>query len=210
MAYKGLFYFLLQRLACAVSYLGIPPVSSVSENLERDVCTIGGGSSGTCSAIRLQEMGKTVALVEKEDRLGGNVHTYIDPTSNKTFDYGVIIFDNSSIVTDYFSHLIIALLPAINLGGGVSVLADFVNSSVAPVTLLAQSNLTAALMVYNEQLAKYPYLVNGFNLPDEVPGDLLFTWGHFIKNMTWEHRPTRYSCTTTESAIFSHSLHRTC
>jgi ribulose 1,5-bisphosphate synthetase/thiazole synthase len=33
------------------------------EVVESDVCIIGGGSSGTYSAIRLKEMGKTVTLI---------------------------------------------------------------------------------------------------------------------------------------------------
>lgn len=39
--------------------------------LYRDVAVIGGGASGTYAAIRLQEEGKTVALLEKQNRLGG-------------------------------------------------------------------------------------------------------------------------------------------
>ena len=51
-------------------------VRSHPEPLERDVCIIGGGSSGTYAAIRLQQMGVTVALIEKEDRLGGKQTTF--------------------------------------------------------------------------------------------------------------------------------------
>jgi NADPH-dependent glutamate synthase beta subunit-like oxidoreductase len=39
--------------------------------LERDVCIIGGGSSGTYAAVRLQQLGKSVALIEQKPRLGG-------------------------------------------------------------------------------------------------------------------------------------------
>ena len=39
--------------------------------LERDVCIIGGGASGTYAAVRLQQMGMSVALIEQKPRLGG-------------------------------------------------------------------------------------------------------------------------------------------
>ena len=62
------------------------------EVIERDVCIIGGGSSGTYSAIRLQQMNKTFALIEREDRLGGHVNTYIDPVTKQALDYGVVVW----------------------------------------------------------------------------------------------------------------------
>ena len=43
------------------------------DTLERDVCVIGGGASGTYAAIRLQQMGLKVALVERKHRLGGTL-----------------------------------------------------------------------------------------------------------------------------------------
>lgn len=42
-----------------------------------DVIVLGGGSTGTFSAIRLQQQGLNVALIEKKDRLGGQL-----PASN--------------------------------------------------------------------------------------------------------------------------------
>jgi heterodisulfide reductase subunit A-like polyferredoxin len=42
-----------------------------AKTISRDVVIIGGGSAGTYSAIRLQQMGLSVALIEKENRLGG-------------------------------------------------------------------------------------------------------------------------------------------
>lgn len=69
------------------------------EVVERDVCIIGGGSSGTYSAIRLQQMNKTFALIEREDRLGGHVDTYVDPVTKQTLDYGVVVWVSSSSKT---------------------------------------------------------------------------------------------------------------
>ncbi len=39
--------------------------------IEKDVCIIGGGASGTYAAVRLQQQGMKVALIEKETKLGG-------------------------------------------------------------------------------------------------------------------------------------------
>jgi len=51
--------------------LAIPP--PVEETIHRDVCILGGGSSGTYAAIRLsQDLGKSVVVIEKAGRLGGH------------------------------------------------------------------------------------------------------------------------------------------
>ncbi|KAK5132834.1 hypothetical protein LTR08_008549 [Meristemomyces frigidus] len=173
-------YLALQSLVCVASSLGIPPADSHTEIISRDVCIIGGGSSGTYSAIRLQQMNKSVALIERQDRLGGHVNTYVDPTSNKTFDYGVIIYDNTSLVTDYLGHLDVPVVSANSLFGGITLSADFATGAVLPASAANETSLGAALLAYLDQLAKYPYLVNGFNLPDPVPDDLLLTWGDFL------------------------------
>ena len=63
--------FLLCIFAWAVA------VPTPEDTLERDVCIIGGGSSGTYAAIRLQQMGKKVALVERKHRLGGMLACHV-------------------------------------------------------------------------------------------------------------------------------------
>jgi phytoene dehydrogenase-like protein len=62
---------------------------SVQQNVY-DVAIIGGGSSGTYTAIQLQKAGKSVAVIERNGRLGGHVNTYIDPVTGGTMDYGVM------------------------------------------------------------------------------------------------------------------------
>jgi len=46
--------------------------------ITRDVVVIGGGATGTYAAIRLRDLGKSVVVVETNDRLGG--HTTPTPT----------------------------------------------------------------------------------------------------------------------------------
>ncbi|KUJ12864.1 flavin-containing superfamily amine oxidase [Mollisia scopiformis] len=155
-------------------------LSLPSSTITSDYCIIGGGSSGTYAAIRLQQLGKTVTLIEKNSRLGGHVNTYFDPVTGSTFDYGVISFDNISVVTDYFEYLDVPLAP-LNFEAGSSVFVDFANDTVVPATALPQGNVTAALLGYLAQLDKYPNISNGYNLPTPVPEDFLITWGDFLQ-----------------------------
>lgn len=70
--------------------------------ITRDVCIIGGGLAGTYAAVRLQEMNQSVAVVEKTGRLGGHTDTYVDPGTNVPIEYGVVFFDNITVVHNYF------------------------------------------------------------------------------------------------------------
>lgn len=85
------------------------PASAI---ITRDICIIGGGSSGTYSAIRLSDSGKTVVVVEANNRLGGHTNTYTDPSTNETVDYGVVVFHNLTVVNDYFARFDIPLTTA--------------------------------------------------------------------------------------------------
>ncbi|OCK94972.1 putative FAD dependent oxidoreductase [Cenococcum geophilum 1.58] len=149
--------------------------------ITRDVCIIGGGSTGTYSAIRLRDMGKSVVVVEKKDVLGGHTNTYVDPATHIPIDYGVIDFHNLSIVTDYFTRLNVpwttAMFPStqelyVNFNTGKVV------DGFAPA---GQAAFAQALDVWISHLEKYPYLSNGFFLPDPVPADLLLPFHDFVK-----------------------------
>ncbi|WP_127355807.1 FAD-dependent oxidoreductase [Actinacidiphila soli] len=147
--------------------------------IERDVCVIGGGSSGTYTALRLQDLGKSVVLVEGKDRLGGHCETYHDPETGLTTDIGVTVFHDQPIVRDYFGRFGVPLIPAGELGGGGSgaIYADFrtglpVDGYVPPVP--------TALGTYYGILQQYPYLTDGYDLPDPVPAELLLPWGAFV------------------------------
>lgn len=61
----------------------------VGSTISRDVCIVGGGSSGTHAAIRLSDIGKSVLVVEQKGRLGGHTETYNDPMSGLKYDIGV-------------------------------------------------------------------------------------------------------------------------
>jgi hypothetical protein len=155
--------------------------TSSDDIITRDVCIIGGGSSGTYAAVQLRDSGKSVVVVEKEDVLGGNTNTYTDPTTGQTVDYGVVVFHNLPIVQNYFSRFdvpLTVLSPSASSGGETS-FVDTRTGQVFPKFSLP--NPTEALEKYAEQLAKYPALENGFYLPDPVPEDLMLPFGQFAQ-----------------------------
>ena len=153
------------------------PASSI---ITRDVCIIGGGSTGTYSAIRLSDSGKSVVVVEAKNLLGGHTNTYTDPSTNETVDYGVQIFHNLDIVRKYFARFDIPLQTAV-LGspGTVTEYVDFRTGKVVPG--YTTPDPSAGFAAYGAQVAKYPYLETGFNLPDPVPADLLLPFGAFVQ-----------------------------
>ncbi|CAK4034848.1 related to amine oxidase, flavin-containing superfamily [Lecanosticta acicola] len=176
--------FALLHLASALSFR--PATDSQThhpqpEIIERDVAIIGGGSSGTYSAIRLQQQGHSVALIEKENRLGGHVNTFVDPPTGGTFDYGVIILVNVSIVRDYFQYLDTPLGKYTGFVPGMNTLyADFAAgaSAPAPNDTLAEAD---AVPRYARLLQdQYPYLASGFHIPKPVPEELLIPYGDFL------------------------------
>ncbi|CZR55674.1 related to amine oxidase, flavin-containing superfamily [Phialocephala subalpina] len=159
---------------------GDSDVQSYPSTITSQYCIIGGGSSGTYAAVRLQQLGRTVTLIEKESRLGGHVNTYSDPVTGDSFDYGVITFDNISVVTDYFDYLDVPLAPLTY--SSATIFIDFANGSIVPDASLPQGNSTAAFIKYIDLVDdEYSYLPNGFNLPSPVPEDLLMTWGDFLE-----------------------------
>lgn len=182
-------------IATALPYpdAAIDPDSFAADDIiTRDICIIGGGSSGTYSAIRLRELGKSVVVVEKQDRLGGHTNTYIDPATGTPVDYGVIVFHNLPVVTNYFAHFNISLTTVgLNAPGITTQYVDFRSGKV--VSSYSPADPTAAFGSYAEQVAKYPYLTSGFVLPDPVPADLLLPFGEFV---------TKYSLDAIVETVF--------
>lgn len=158
------------------------PIDYNADTIERDVAIVGGGSSGTYTAIRLQQLGYSVALIEKEGRLGGQTNTYVDPATNRTFDYGVIILVNTTEVRNYFDHLNV---PLATFTGNVvpnekTLYADYARSMAIRNYTTNYAALGGAYSRYVAQLQKYPYLSSGYHLPDPVPEELLMPYGDFL------------------------------
>ena len=176
----------------AVEALGRSWVSD--DIITRDIAVIGGGASGTYAAIRLGELNKTVMLIERKDRLGGHTETYTDPATGINIELGVLEWHNTSIVRDFFARFNVSLTLLSDGGsaGNVPTPIDFTTGKV--VTNYIPQDPTAALAVYGAQVARYPYIETGFDLPDPVPSDLLLPFGQFI---------TKYNISAAADLIFN-------
>jgi hypothetical protein len=153
------------------------------EVLTRDVLIIGGGSAGTYSAIRLQQLGKSVAVVEKEPILGGHTNTFIDPITSTPIDYGVQFWEDTPVVQNYLASLGVLLTPVFSNASSpfVTHLADLGGSgAIIPASALPRSNPASDFAIYSAQLAKFPVDDGFLGLPYPVPDDLLLTFGDFI------------------------------
>lgn len=156
---------------------------------ERKYCVILTGVSVTKNELRIRHasvqlasQGKSVALIEKEAQLGGNVATYVDPTTNQTTDYGVILYSNTSVARDYFSQLGVEIGPYVGyFPNGSTKYVDFTNGNV--LSAPAPGNATAASEIYLKQMQSYGDLFStpGYFLPDPIPSDLLLPWGEWLK-----------------------------
>jgi hypothetical protein len=144
--------------------------------IRRDVCVIGGGATGTYAAVRLRDLGHSVVVVERAGRLGGHTETYHDPVSGGTTDIGVLIYHDMPLVRDFFGRFGVPLARYTGQGGTTNQYVDFRTGRVVPgYTPPAPTALPAYLAL----LQRYPYLDEGFALPDPVPADLLLPFGEF-------------------------------
>src|SRR5882762_9070994 len=73
--------------------------------IRRDVAIIGGGSTGTYSAIRLRDLGKSVVVVEAKGRIGGHTELYVDPATGTTSNMGVVVWHNLPEARSYLARL---------------------------------------------------------------------------------------------------------
>jgi hypothetical protein len=151
---------------------------SPSDTIVRDVCIIGGGVTGTFSAIRLRDRGKSVAVIEQKDRLGGHTITYQDPITGLKTEAGVVVIRNPAIAHEYFARFNIPLVKFDPPTPDATLFVDFTTGKKVDFT---PSDPTKAFAAYAAQLTKYPFLDNGFDLPDPVPADLLLPFGEFVE-----------------------------
>lgn len=146
----------------------------------RDVVIIGGGSTGTYTAVRLTDHQKSIILIEKEPQLGGHAQTYTAP-NGYTIDYGVIVFAAKKVVTDYFSRFGVPLIQLPTSARPSPHYFDFATGKAVEYTAPAAAAQGAAFEAYATQLAKYPSLQRSFNTSYPLAPDLLLTFGQFVK-----------------------------
>ncbi|GAB1320330.1 hypothetical protein MFIFM68171_10540 [Madurella fahalii] len=210
---------LLARLGCVVHAASSPyQYASVIDNYEgeygevvqRDVCVIGGGASGVHAAVSLLDLNKTVVVVERKDRLGGNTLTYIDPGTNIPIDVGVVVFQPLPAVLRFFDKFNVSLVNTstvtLNVPGqpaNLSVPAplyqtipSFTDLRDGSETTIGQDGVAIgeALAGLAAVIAKYAYILDGFQaLPDPVPEDLIMPFGDFM---------TKYNLTAAIPIVF--------
>jgi NAD(P)-binding Rossmann-like domain len=142
--------------------------------LYRDVAVIGGGSTGTYGAIKLLDMGRSVAVVERAAVFGGHENTYIVPETGFPIDFGVQSYWNISVVRDFFARFDI---PITNY---TFVLPSTVYADMRTGVPLRGFSPPRNYSSYTTELNKYPALSYSWNLPDPIPRDLLIPFGEFI------------------------------
>ena len=177
-------HVLVLILSCVATVAGThttPGNSHTEDVITRDICVIGGGAAGTYAAIRLGDMKKSVIVIEHMDRLGGNTQTFTDPVTGIKADIGVLFWHVLDIVERFFSRFNVPLTIESAANSSLQVqFMDFTTGAHLHGYPQNQGNVTAAIQAYAAQLAKYPFLDNGFDLPDPVPTDLLMPFGDFV------------------------------
>jgi hypothetical protein len=151
--------------------------------ITRDVAIIGGGASGTYGAIRLNDLSKSVVVMEQQPQLDGQTDTYTDPTSGSKTEMGVVAWYTNDVVNNFFARLNVSLKVVDVERAGFTTLTstpvDFCTGKI--VENIYSGNVTEGISNYAAQLAKYPYLEDGFDIPYPVPSDFLFPFGEFVE-----------------------------
>ncbi|KAF5707890.1 hypothetical protein FMUND_10873 [Fusarium mundagurra] len=163
-------------------------IAAIPRNVYIDVAVIGGGSSGIHAAIDLKDAGATVAVIEKKDQIGGHAETYINPKTKVPANIGVILFENTNTVQTYLSRLGVAtakqnlfnatpLTMMYDFTLGISVPAQDKAEAVATKKAMAE-----AMQIYSQNvLSKYPWIDQGYRVPNPVPEELLLPFGQFAQ-----------------------------
>ncbi|CEJ54428.1 hypothetical protein PMG11_00741 [Penicillium brasilianum] len=156
-----------------------------SNILHRDVVVIGGGASGAYAAVRLRDdLNKSIALIEKQDILGGMVDTYVDKKTGATFDYGVQSFLNVSKAKDFFDRF------NISVGSNSSsptLITEYIDFNTGAEVAFQPPSLTAqitAIAKFLDVITPWESMLQpgywNFPEPDDIPEDLLIPFGEFL------------------------------
>ncbi|KZL85206.1 flavin-containing superfamily amine oxidase [Colletotrichum incanum] len=153
-----------------------------------DVAIIGGGSAGVHAAIQLKDAGATFAVIEKKSQIGGHAETWTNPKTGVPANVGVALFMNTEVVSNYFSRLNVSTIKTNPLStAGPSRSYDFslgfpIPAQNASATAAQQQALQAAAQAYSTNvLAKYPWIDQGFLVPDPVPEELTIPFGELAQ-----------------------------
>jgi hypothetical protein len=138
-----------------------------------------------------------VVVVERLNRVGGNVLTYLDPATGIPIDIGVVIFQPLPAVLRFFDKFKVPLVNTSTLTANVpgqpanlSVPAPLYQTILTYTDLRDGSSVTItrddlaigpALAGLAAVIAKYAYILDDFQaLPHPVPEDLVMPFGDFM------------------------------
>lgn len=166
-----------------------------SEVVTRDVCIIGGGGSGAHAAVLLKDRNKTVAIVERNYRLGGHAETYIDPVSQTPVDLGVTIHQPIPEVLSFFQRFGVDLLNMATMEWnqpgqpankslpslGYRTIPKYSDFRSGVAVQRQQADPTAAFNRAAGVLFRYICLLRGCSDFNPVPEDLYIPFGAFIE-----------------------------
>lgn len=152
--------------------------------VKTDCVIIGGGGTGTYSAIQLKDQDKKIMVIESKARLGGHTETFIDPQTGLPIDMGVKLYHDEPLVHKWFARFNLSTtkfdLSAAAAASSQNV--DFRTGQIIQGLPAAnQTAMAAALQRYAAVLQRYPQLEGGFYLPDPVPEDLYMPFGQFVQ-----------------------------
>lgn len=162
--------------------------SGKAKVIYRDVAIIGGGASGSYSAIRLREdYNLSVVLIEKEDKLGGHVNTWVDPATGRGFEAGVQNYIDLPGSKEFFARLGIPITNS-SRAPNEQVYVDFTTGQRLPNFVPPLSaDRTEALRRYLAFAEKYfPIMEPGWwNFPKDgadIPSELLLPFRDIVAN----------------------------
>ncbi|KAK1561494.1 uncharacterized protein LY79DRAFT_574158 [Colletotrichum navitas] len=160
--------------------------SFAAAEIDVDVAIIGGGSAGIHAAIHLMDDGAKIAVIEKKGQIGGHAETYVNPQTKIPANVGVVVFENTEIVSNYFSRLNVSTIKSNPLNSASTAAAKSYDFSLgkpipaqnASASAAQQQALLAAAEAYSTNvLAAYPWIDQGFLVPDPVPEELTIPFG---------------------------------
>ncbi|KAF4971604.1 hypothetical protein FSARC_1603 [Fusarium sarcochroum] len=181
-------YVPVVALASCISSVTAAAYESPSKSIDVDVVILGGGSGGIHAAINLQDAGAKVAVIEKKSQIGGHAETYINPKTKIPANIGVVVFEDSEVVQDYFDRLGVASAktnPITSSQGSKSY--DFSLGIPIPAqdeatAAASQKAIAEAIQAYTKNvLSKYPWVDQGYLVPNPVPKELTLPFGQFAQ-----------------------------
>ncbi|KAH7376913.1 putative FAD dependent oxidoreductase [Plectosphaerella cucumerina] len=180
---------------------GSAAIATALDVVAKDVVIIGGGASGAYAAFRLREdYGQSIALIEKEEALGGHVDSWTDPETGRTYDTGVVTFIDAGNATSFMERL------GLDLGNMPRAAVtqeyfDFETGGNVPFKPQPFPVQLAVLDKFRIQAEKFEPLIQApgyFNFPEpeNIPDELLMPFGEWIsKHELQDAMPFIYSST---------------